>query len=62
MKAGDNNGIQKEANMYAEPIMRRVAVLHKILQKSFVPQQHSVSSGQHIKSYSSMFISWVREL
>jgi hypothetical protein len=60
MKAGDNNGIQKETNMYAEPMIRRVAVLHKILRNSFVPQQHAVSSGQHIKSYSSMFVSWVK--
>jgi hypothetical protein len=62
MKTVDNNGIQKKANMYAEPIMRRVTVLHKILRNSFVPHQHSVSSGQHIKCYSSTFISWVKGL
>jgi hypothetical protein len=62
MKADDNNGIQKETSMYAEPIMRRIAVLHKILQNSFVPQQYAVSSRQHIKSYSSMFSSSVRRL
>lgn len=60
MKADDSNGIQMKPSMYAEPILRRVAVLHTILRNSFVPQQHAVGSRQHIKSYSSMFICWVR--
>lgn len=59
MKADSNNGTQTETSMYAEPTMRRVAVLHKILRNSFITQQHAAVNRQHIKYYSSMFISWV---
>jgi hypothetical protein len=54
MKTGESNNAHTETNMYAMPITRRVAVLHRILWNSFVIQQNTVSSRQHIKSYSSM--------
>ncbi|GFG34443.1 hypothetical protein Cfor_05032 [Coptotermes formosanus] len=53
MKTSESNNAHTETNMYAMPITRRVAVLHRILWNSFVIQQNTVSSRQHIKSYSS---------
>jgi hypothetical protein len=55
MKANDSNDPQKEVSMHInKPTARRIAVLCRILQNSFVLQQNTVSTRQHIKSYSGM--------
>ncbi|XP_021936474.1 von Willebrand factor A domain-containing protein 8 isoform X2 [Zootermopsis nevadensis] len=53
MKANGSNNTQKEASMHInKPTTRRIAVLCRILQNSFMPQQNTVSIRQHNKSYS----------
>jgi hypothetical protein len=55
MQADGNNGTQNEASMHInKPAARRIAVLCRILQKSFVLQQNTVSTKQHNKLYSGM--------